>query len=80
MEKFWYQIVNKIPIRECLAKHILKLLSNCTSKLEIKDMPIDDPLQRKPDITLANKLLSWEPNIHLQEGLIKTISYIKEEL
>ena len=70
---------NEFTILE-LAKHILKLLSNCTSKLEIKDMPIDDPLQRKPDITLANKLLSWEPNIHLQEGLIKTISYIKEEL
>jgi UDP-glucuronate decarboxylase len=50
------------------------------SKIIHKDLPIDDPLQRKPDITLAKKELNWEPKINLDEGLDKTIAYFRELL
>ena len=40
-------------------------------------LPTDDPLQRKPDITLAKKELGWEPTIPLEEGLKRTIEYFK---
>lgn len=42
-----------------------------------KELPKDDPMQRKPDITLAKQLLDWEPKIKLSEGLDKTIEYYK---
>jgi UDP-glucuronate decarboxylase len=50
------------------------------SKIIHKDLPIDDPLQRKPDITLAKKELDWEPKINLDQGLDKTIKYFRELL
>ncbi len=59
-----------------LAKKIIKL-TNSKSKIEYRELPQDDPTQRRPDITLAKKFLKWEPNIQLDEGLIKTIDYFK---
>ena len=51
------------------------------SKLVFKDLPADDPTQRKPDISLAKEKLSgWEPNISLDKGLEKTIAYFDEIL
>lgn len=47
------------------------------SQLIFKDLPSDDPKQRKPDITKATQLLSWEPKIQLKEGLVKTIDYFR---
>lgn len=43
-------------------------------------LPIDDPKQRKPDISLAKHYLNWEPKTSLQEGLIKTVQYFVKEL
>ena len=43
-------------------------------------LPKDDPTHRKPDITLAKKLLHWEPQISLADGLDKTISYFKAKI
>jgi UDP-glucuronate decarboxylase len=40
-------------------------------------LPADDPMQRRPDISLAKKVLDWEPKIALDEGLDKTIAYFK---
>ena len=40
-------------------------------------MPKDDPKRRKPDISLAKELLSWEPKVPLREGLAKTIAYFR---
>jgi UDP-glucuronate decarboxylase len=59
-----------------------KVIEKAGSKSKIihKDLPIDDPLQRKPDITLAKKELDWEPKINLDEGLDKTITYFRELL
>lgn len=50
------------------------------SKLTFLPLPADDPLQRKPDITLAKKELGWEPTIALDEGLDRTIEYFRRKL
>ena len=55
-------------------------LTNSKSRLIFKDLPEDDPKQRKPDITLAKEKLKWEPKIQLKEGLPKTIKYFDEIL
>ena len=55
-------------------------LINSKSRLIFKDLPEDDPKQRKPDITLAKEKLKWEPKIQLKEGLPKTIKYFDEIL
>lgn len=45
--------------------------------IAMKPLPKDDPMQRKPDITRAKKILDWEPTIQLSEGLDKTIAYFR---
>ncbi|MBN2172978.1 MAG: SDR family oxidoreductase [Bacteroidales bacterium] len=60
-----------------LARKIIALTAS-GSKIIFKPLPADDPLQRQPDIQLARKELNWEPNIHLEEGLKKTIEYFKK--
>ena len=41
-------------------------------------LPKDDPLQRKPDITIAKNQLNWKPQVQLEEGLLKTIEYFRK--
>ncbi|KUL10912.1 MAG: NAD-dependent epimerase/dehydratase family protein, partial [Proteiniphilum sp. 51_7] len=45
-----------------------------------KPLPVDDPKQRRPDITLAREMLDWEPTIRLEEGLTRMISFFKKKL
>lgn len=59
------------------AEIILKLTKS-KSKIIFKPLPIDDPSQRRPDITLARELLNWEPKVCLEEGLTRTINFYKE--
>lgn len=59
-----------------LASRVLELIGS-KSQMVFEDLPSDDPKQRKPDISLANKLLGWTPNIQLNEGLISTINYFR---
>ena len=59
-----------------LAGKIIEIIGS-KSKIIFKDLPEDDPMQRKPDNTLAREKLDWEPNIQLEEGLGKTITYFK---
>lgn len=59
-----------------LAKKVLNITSSI-SKIEYEDLPLDDPKKRKPNIDLAFKELNWKPDIHLEEGLKKTIEYFK---
>jgi UDP-glucuronate decarboxylase len=59
-----------------LAQKVIELTGS-KSKIVFLPLPMDDPKQRKPDIRLAKSLLDWEPNIHLEEGLKKTIAYFK---
>jgi len=48
--------------------------------LEHKPLPPDDPKQRCPDISLAKERLGWQPTVHLEEGLKKTIDYFEQVL
>ncbi len=58
------------------AKEIIKL-TNTDQKIVFKDLPVDDPMQRQPDISLAKKLLNWEPKINREEGMKITFDYFK---
>lgn len=62
-----------------LAKKIIHI-TNSKSKIVFEPLPADDPLQRKPDISEAKNVLSWEPKIKLDEGLIKTVKYFSSIL
>ncbi len=59
------------------AEIIIKI-TDAKSKIIFKELPEDDPKIRQPDITLAKKLLNWEPAIKLEQGLITTIEYFKK--
>ncbi len=59
-----------------LAKKIISK-TKTKSKIIYKPLPSDDPTQRRPDISLAKKLINWEPKIELDEGLDKSIEYFK---
>ncbi len=61
-----------------LARKILTLTGS-RSRLVFRPLPEDDPKQRKPDISLAKKQLSWSPKISLDDGLFRTIDYFKQQ-
>ena len=69
---------NEFSIYE-LAKLIQELV-NPKVKFEFKELPMDDPIQRKPSIELARELFSWEPQIEIKEGLNKTIEWFKNNI
>ena len=62
-----------------LAELVIEL-TDSKSKIVKLPLPEDDPLQRKPDITLAQKELNWTPKVELRDGLEETISYFKHLL
>ena len=62
-----------------LAEKIIEL-TDSTSEIKYLELPNDDPKQRKPDITKAKTKLNWEPKVKLEEGLIKTITWVEEQL
>ncbi|MEH6360492.1 MAG: UDP-glucuronic acid decarboxylase family protein [Amylibacter sp.] len=62
-----------------LAQMVL-LETDSRSKIIHMDLPVDDPKQRKPDITLAKSMLGWAPEVSLQQGLKKTIPYFASEI
>lgn len=69
--------------REFTIKQLAETIIDLTgsgSRLVYKPLPEDDPQQRKPDISLANELLAWEPSVQLRDGLRKTIQYFADML
>lgn len=66
---------NEFTILE-LAKKVVQL-TNSNSEIVFHPLPVDDPKQRQPDISLANENLDWRPKIQLEEGLVKTIEYFQ---
>ena len=68
----------EFTIRE-LAEKVIELTGS-RSKLVFKALPVDDPLQRQPDIRLAKKVLKWEPKVPLKVGLERTIVYFDQLL
>ncbi|MEN3323826.1 UDP-glucuronic acid decarboxylase family protein [Mariniflexile soesokkakense] len=66
---------HEITIKD-FAEEIIKL-TGTTQKIIYKDLPVNDPMQRQPDITLAKKLLGWEPKVDRAEGMKITFDYFK---
>ena len=66
----------EFTIRE-LAEVIVELSGSSSRIEQSRELPEDDPLQRKPDISLAKHELDWEPSIHLRQGIEKTIEFFK---
>ncbi|MDP1750375.1 MAG: GDP-mannose 4,6-dehydratase, partial [Reyranella sp.] len=67
------------PVRH-LAEKIIKLVNGKSKLVQARPLPVDDPLQRCPDISLAREKLKWEPKVALDEGLSRTIAYFDELL
>jgi dTDP-glucose 4,6-dehydratase len=55
-------------------------LTGSRSQIAFQPLPVDDPKVRQPDISLARRLLGWEPKVPLEEGLKQTIAYFQEKL
>ena len=68
----------EFSVKEIATK--IKELTNSSSEIIYNELPKDDPVRRKPDISLAKSKLNWEPKINLDEGLTKTIDYFKDIL
>jgi dTDP-glucose 4,6-dehydratase len=69
--------------REMTIKEIAETIIRMTgskSRVIYKPLPVDDPRQRRPDITRARTLLGWEPKVQLDEGLVKTIEYFRTKV
>jgi len=63
----------------------MKVFNNIKKQFDVsqiinKDLPQDDPKQRRPDITKAKNLLEWEPQIELEDGLMRTIEWVNSQL
>lgn len=69
---------NEFTIKQ-LAELVVEIV-NSGSKVVYRDLPVDDPKQRRPDITRARKVLDWEPTVQLREGLRLTIDYFDQLL
>ncbi|MFT3789098.1 MAG: SDR family oxidoreductase [Tepidisphaeraceae bacterium] len=63
-----------------IAREVLALIPQSTSKIEFKPMPPDDPKLRRPDISRAKKVLGWSPKVSRSEGLKKMIDFYRESL
>lgn len=61
------------------AKMIIDITGS-KSKIIYKDLPKDDPTQRKPDLTVAKRELNWQPSTDIETGIIKTIEYFKKKI
>jgi UDP-glucuronate decarboxylase len=59
---------------------MVKEIIGSKSEIVFQPLPQDDPVRRKPDITLAREKLGWEPTVPLREGLIRTVAYFRELL
>jgi dTDP-glucose 4,6-dehydratase len=58
----------------------IKALANSGSKIVYKELPADDPKQRKPNISKAQAILQWEPKVDRKEGLARTMKYFQEKM
>ncbi|MFV9630699.1 MAG: UDP-glucuronic acid decarboxylase family protein [Methanosarcinales archaeon] len=66
---------NEISVLD-FARIVIKIIG-CDSKIVFEELPLDDPRVRRPNIERANDLLKWQPDIPLENGLIKTIEYFE---
>ena len=59
---------------------LIKQLCESKSEIVYEQLPQDDPMQRKPDISKAKSILGWKPKVGLEEGLKMTIAFFKDDL
>jgi dTDP-glucose 4,6-dehydratase len=64
---------------EAIARTIIRLVGS-SSRIVYRPLPVDDPKQRRPDITRARTWLGWEPTVDLEEGLLRTVDYFTRRL
>jgi UDP-glucuronate decarboxylase len=79
----FYGPVNVGNPGEFTIMQLAQLIINLTkshSEIDFQPLPADDPVQRKPDITLAAEKLGWRPQIKLEKGLLNTIEYFRDVL
>jgi dTDP-glucose 4,6-dehydratase len=69
---------HEMTIKE-IAETIIRM-TGAKSRIVYKPLPVDDPKQRRPDITRARKALGWEPKVALEEGLVKTVEYFRTKV
>jgi dTDP-glucose 4,6-dehydratase len=69
---------DEFTILECAS--LVKELTGARSRIVFRPLPQDDPKQRKPDISKAERLLGWKPTISLHSGLLKTIEFMAKEV
>jgi dTDP-glucose 4,6-dehydratase len=69
---------NEFTVRQ-LAELVIEL-TGTTSKIEQRDLPVDDPKVRQPDIRRAREMLGWEPTVSLRDGVSRTIEYFRSVL
>jgi UDP-glucuronate decarboxylase len=69
---------HEVTIEE-IARTIIRLVGS-RSTVVYRPLPVDDPKQRRPDITRARTILKWEPKVGLEEGLLKTVDYFKSKV
>jgi dTDP-glucose 4,6-dehydratase len=69
---------DEVTIKQ-FAEEVLEITGS-NSKIVYKELPIDDPKVRRPDISKAKRVLNWEPKVPRREGLIKTIEYFKSKI
>ena len=76
------EVVNIGSDKEMTILELAKLIKGLTkskSKIVFDDLPKDDPLRRKPDISKAKRILDWEPKVELEDGLLKMIEWFEEK-
>ena len=69
---------HEVTIEE-IARTIITLVGS-KSRIVYRPLPVDDPKQRRPDITRARTILGWEPKVGLEEGLLKTVEFFKSKI
>ena len=68
---------------ECTVRDLAELIIDLTgssSRLQFSALPVDDPVRRRPDISLARRQLAWEPSVSMKAGLERTIAYFDDAL
>src|SRR5690606_26135629 len=69
---------HEVTIEE-IARTIIGLVGS-RSRIVYRPLPVDDPKQRRPDISRARASLGWEPRVSLEEGLLATVGYFKQRI
>ena len=67
----------EMELKHVVFNMLMICLTNSKSEITYKNLPMDDPKKRKPNIQLAKKFLNWEPKVDLNRGLLKTILYFQ---